>query len=270
MTIGKHSTPSTPTDTATLLCRQLLSMTCADLVPEPDTNHVSLRGLVEALFRHQLIFVRVFVTVIVATVVVTSVTPKAYESRMKILVQTGQRNASITPEKAERVTTNDAVTEEEVNSEVELIDSSDLLQSVSKKLESRPTEPGQYEKVVRDLEKNLKINPIRKSNVIEVDYLDRSPERATHVLQVIAAEYLDKHLRLQVLPGPMISSAVRRTATWNNWRRRRRGWQSLRNPRTLLGWPRKRGSRGRQRVADHFTIEQTARRVESVYADVLG
>jgi uncharacterized protein involved in exopolysaccharide biosynthesis len=172
-------------------------MTCADLVPEPDTNHVSLRGLVEALFRHQLIFVRVFVTVIVATVVVTSVTPKAYESRMKILVQTGQRNASITPEKAERVTTNDAVTEEEVNSEVELIDSSDLLQSVSKKLESRPTEPGQYEKVVRDLEKNLKINPIRKSNVIEVDYLDRSPERATHVLQVIAAEYLDKHLRLQ-------------------------------------------------------------------------
>jgi hypothetical protein len=32
----------------------------------------------------------------------------------------------------------------------------------------------------------------------------------------------------------------------------------------------KMGSRGRQRVADHFTIEQTARKVELVYANILG
>jgi glycosyltransferase involved in cell wall biosynthesis len=30
------------------------------------------------------------------------------------------------------------------------------------------------------------------------------------------------------------------------------------------------GSRGKQRVAEHFTIEQTARKVESVYANILG
>jgi hypothetical protein len=28
-------------------------------------------------------------------------------------------------------------------------------------------------------------------------------------------------------------------------------------------------ARARQRVADHFTLEQTARRVEAVYAEVL-
>jgi glycosyltransferase involved in cell wall biosynthesis len=29
------------------------------------------------------------------------------------------------------------------------------------------------------------------------------------------------------------------------------------------------GIRARQRVADHFTLEQTARRVEAVYAEIL-
>jgi uncharacterized protein involved in exopolysaccharide biosynthesis len=139
----------------------------------------------------------VFSGVIAATILVTLLTPKAYESRMKILVQNGRRNVSISPEKAERAITNDPVTEEEINSEVEIIDSNDLLQAVSRQLESRPMATDQHENAVRNLEKNLKINPIRKSNVIEVEYWDRSPERAAHVLQLISAEYLDKHLRLQ-------------------------------------------------------------------------
>jgi uncharacterized protein involved in exopolysaccharide biosynthesis len=135
--------------------------------------------------------------VIAATAVVTAFTPKAYESRMKILVQNGRRNVSITPEKAERVITNEVVTEEEINSEVELIDSNDLLQTVSKQVEPARTTPVQHEKAIRSLEKSLKINPIRKSNVIEVQYSDASAERATHVLQLVSAEYMEKHLRLQ-------------------------------------------------------------------------
>jgi uncharacterized protein involved in exopolysaccharide biosynthesis len=199
MTIGTHRKSLLQDDAAAFLGRQLQSMTRSDFVAEPATNNasVSLHGLLEALFRHQRIFIRAFCVVITATVVITVLTPKAYESRMKILVQNGRRNVSITPEKAERVITNDAVTEEEINSEVELIDSNDLLQSVSKQLESKPTTLAEHENAVRALEKSLKINPIRKSNVIEVAYLDRSPERATHVLQLVSAEYLDKHLRLQ-------------------------------------------------------------------------
>jgi uncharacterized protein involved in exopolysaccharide biosynthesis len=199
MAKGKYSSRLSPDDAAALLSRQMLLMGRSGLGPESAGNdsRVTMRGLVEALFRHQRIFVRVFASVIAITIVVTLLTPKAYESRMKILVQNGRRNVSITPEKTERVIANDAVTEEEINSEVELIDSNDLLQSVSRHLESGPVTPAQHENAVRSLEKTLKINPIRKSNVIEVEYLDRSPERATHVLQLVSEEYLDKHLQLQ-------------------------------------------------------------------------
>ncbi len=199
LTIGKDSPFPLPEGGAAFLSRQMVVLPHSDVPPEPaiDDGSLSLRALVEALFRQQRIFIGVFVAVIVATVAVTVLTPKAYESRMKILVQNGRRNASITPEKAERVITNDMVTEEEINSEVELIDSNDLLQTVSKQLEPAKTTAVQHEKAVRSLEKSLKINPIRKSNVIEVEYSDASAERATHVLELVSAEYMEKHLRLQ-------------------------------------------------------------------------
>jgi uncharacterized protein involved in exopolysaccharide biosynthesis len=198
MTIGRYGPPPLEDNPAALLGQQMLLMARSGLSPEAATDtRVTMRGMAEALFRHQRMFIRVFASVMAITVAVTLLTPRAYESRMKILVQNGRRNVSITPEKAERVITNEAVTEEEINSEVELIDSNDLLQSVSKQLESGAIAPAQRENAVRNLEKALKINPIRKSNVIEVEYLDRSPERATHVLQLVSAEYLDKHLRLQ-------------------------------------------------------------------------
>ena len=199
MTDSNYSAPQRTDEAMGRISRPLLLMSRSDLAPDPSTGDgtVTLLGLIDALFRQQRIFIAVFCGVIAATILVTVLTPKAYESRMKILVQNGRRNVSITPEKAERVITNDAVTEEEINSEVELIDSNDLLQSVSRQIESRTTSPEQHENAVRNLEKGLKINPIRKSNVIEVEYWDRSPERATHVLQLVSAEYLNKHLRLQ-------------------------------------------------------------------------
>jgi uncharacterized protein involved in exopolysaccharide biosynthesis len=199
MTESDYSAPELPDKATGLISRRsLLFMSRSDLATESTNDaSVSLRGLIDALFRQQRRFIVVFSGVIAATILVTLLTPKAYESRMKILVQNGRRNVSISPEKAERAITNDPVTEEEINSEVEIIDSNDLLQAVSRQLESRPMATDQHENAVRNLEKNLKINPIRKSNVIEVEYWDRSPERAAHVLQLISAEYLDKHLRLQ-------------------------------------------------------------------------
>ena len=162
-----------------------------------DSENLSLHGLIEALFRHKGVFTRVFTTVIGLTILVTTVMPRAFESRMKILVENARKNVSITPEKTERVITNDAVTEEEINSEVELIDSNDLMEAVSQKLDGAPSDPARLEAAVASLQKRLKINPVRKSNVIEVEYLDRSPQRATRVLQLLSAEYLNKHLQLQ-------------------------------------------------------------------------
>jgi succinoglycan biosynthesis transport protein ExoP len=56
-------------------------------------------------------------------------------------------------------------------------------------------------KAVRRLAKSLTIEPLRKSNVISVEYSNRDPRLAAEVLQALAAEYTEKHLELHHSSG---------------------------------------------------------------------
>jgi uncharacterized protein involved in exopolysaccharide biosynthesis len=159
----------------------------------------SLLDVVEAWYRHKRLFFRVVLCVLALTLLVTIITPQSFESRMKILVQNARPIDPISPDRAERIINSGEVTEEQTNSEVELISSRDLLESVVKKV-SRPSSvntPMKLEKSVDSLQKALRVSPIRKSNVIEVQYTARTPEQARKVLDAISADYLDKHLHMQ-------------------------------------------------------------------------
>jgi len=99
---------------------------------------------------------------------------------------------------------NDQVSEEDLNSEVELLNSDDLLRNVVLTTglsgqSSSPTDPGTEVKIataVRKLGKDLKIEPLRKTNVISVSYQARYPKMAEKVLQALAAAYTEKHLEV--------------------------------------------------------------------------
>ena len=159
----------------------------------------SLLDIVEAWYRHKRLFFRVVMVVLALTVIVTLITPQSFESQMKILVQNARPIDPISPDRTERVINSGEVTEEQTNSEVELISSRDLLESVVKKVD-RPSSvntPMKLEKAVDALQKTLRVSPIRKSNVIEVQYTARTPEQARNMLTAISADYLDKHLHMQ-------------------------------------------------------------------------
>jgi len=57
------------------------------------------------------------------------------------------------------------------------------------------------ERSVRQLEKDLEITPVKKSDIIEVTYTAKSPEVAAAVLQNLSSLYLEKHLKLHRPPG---------------------------------------------------------------------
>ena len=79
---------------------------------------------------------------------------------------------------------NDQVSEEDLNSEVELLNSDDLLRKVVLATglagQSGSSAIGDSEvriaKAVRKLSKDLKIEPLRKTNVISVSYEARDPQ----------------------------------------------------------------------------------------------
>ncbi len=98
----------------------------------------------------------------------------------------------------------DQVSEEDLNSEVELLNSDDLLRKVVLTTglagQSGASVDGGNEvnvaKAVRKLSKDLKIEPLRKTNVISVSYDARDPKTAEEVLKALAAAYTEKHLEV--------------------------------------------------------------------------
>jgi uncharacterized protein involved in exopolysaccharide biosynthesis len=104
------------------------------------------------------------------------------------------------------------VSETQINTEIELLNSGDLLRQVAvasglEKLEtpgakaSGDRSPVTVEKAVRRLQHDLKISPVRKADIIEVDYTAGDPHQAVAVLRQLAASYLEAHLRVHGTPG---------------------------------------------------------------------
>jgi uncharacterized protein involved in exopolysaccharide biosynthesis len=144
-------------------------------------------------------------------VLITGVWRPRYEAEMKILVGRQRQDAVITSSANAPVQVdNGQVTEEDLNSEVELLNSEDLLRTVvlATGLSDKPGAPDdphsrevRIETAVRKLGKDLKIYPLRKSDVIEVQYKNGDPEKAAEVLRVLAADYEEKHLEVHRSTG---------------------------------------------------------------------
>lgn len=185
-----------------------------------EQAQVSVRDVVSALFRHKLLICVTFLTVVLGTVVLTFLMPNEYESRMKILVKNTRSDVPITPERTTGSTGNyfeNDVSENQINSEIELLTSEDLLKQVATECglyggdssisytlglkEAPRSQAAQIEEASRRLAKDLVITPVKKANIIEVKYTSRSPEKAVAVLHKVQALYLEKHLKLHRPPG---------------------------------------------------------------------
>lgn len=143
-----------------------------------------------------------FLVIVFAVVTGTLLMPKEYETRMKILVKSDRVDGGSSSD----------VSEAQVNTEIELLNSNNLLEQVAKatglqhlehagSVPARDRDAVSVEKAVRRLQHDLKITAVRKSDIIEVKYAATNPHFAAAVLRQFAQTYLDAHLRAHSMPG---------------------------------------------------------------------
>lgn len=167
------------------------------------------RDVLTTLFRQRRVLIIAFVIALLAVAASGLWSPK-YETRMKILVKRQRTDAVITPEaSAPSEQFSDQVSEQDLNTEVELLGDEDLLRKVvvSTGLSGVHGSPSDHAsqikiaKAVRSLGKNLKIEAMRKSNVISVSYQSTDPKMAAQVLSALEAAYIQKHLEVHRSAG---------------------------------------------------------------------
>ncbi len=192
-----------------------------NLTPSKSEHaQLSVRDVVAVLFRHKALIATTFLTVALGTGVLTFLMPNEYESRMKILVKNTRSDVPITPERTTGTAGayfDNEVSENQINSEIELLTSDDLMKQIVTECglyQSRPsisamlglkqgatTQAAQIEEASQRLAKDLVITPVKKANIIEVKYTSNSPATAAAVLKKLQDLYLEKHLKLHRPPG---------------------------------------------------------------------
>ena len=91
---------------------------------------LTLRDFVAIAFRHRRLMVLSFSGILLGAILAALLQPNRYEARMEILVKRERVDPVVTPEASAQAQPSPAVTAEELNSEVELLKSRDMLEKV--------------------------------------------------------------------------------------------------------------------------------------------
>jgi polysaccharide biosynthesis protein PslE len=170
--------------------------------PQPPAP--TLRELAMVLFRQRKVFVCASGAVMAAAVLYVFAGPR-YQANMKILVRPGRADAPVSAqENAPLDLTRLAITEEELNSEVELLHDDEVLRKVVIEnglggrdwlhfLRFGEGREERIERAARQLAKKLKVEPVKKTNLIEIKYASEDATRAASVLHSLENAYLEKH-----------------------------------------------------------------------------
>ena len=176
---------------------------------EGATTEATLRDLVSPLFRHRRLATMCFIGGLVCSVAAATLLSHKYESRMEVLVNRERLDPVVTTESTTQVPQMaPQVTEEEINSEVELLQSRDVLEKVvlACGLQADVTDSwltrllpwhiqgSEVSRAVEALGKQLKVKIVPKTNLINVSYRSRDPKVAFGVLNILANLYLEKHV----------------------------------------------------------------------------
>ncbi len=168
----------------------------------------SLRPIVAAGFRYRRLWLMVVLGVVAITAVYILLFPRRYRSEMDILVQNKRGDEQITPNRINGEITINGVTEEQINSEIQLLTSRGLANQVidpgwSSQAEAKMTHEQlkAHDKAVTRFEKHLTVSMVRKSNVIEVAFIASDPKTATDTLNRLLAAFLKKQQELAQPPG---------------------------------------------------------------------
>ena len=199
-----------------------------------STEKTLFKQILEAVTKHKLLILSVFLLMVISGMIATLLITPKYEATMTILVSRVRVDPQISPSDKPSDATQVTISDEEFNSELELIRGSEIITAVIKELdltrnqapknETRLSnlrtyiklklyglsgkEAGKtknsanqesdftFEKTVNRITDNLSVVPTKKSRIIKVSYTDTDPLRAKKTLEKIYQKYFERRVNL--------------------------------------------------------------------------
>jgi uncharacterized protein involved in exopolysaccharide biosynthesis len=181
-----------------------------------------LRDLLAIGLRHRRLVSISFLGLMAGVLLSLFLLPPRYKATTKVLVKRERPDFVVTSDRSDTQQQQPtAVTETELNSEIELMKSQDLLEKVVTACGLLnpsghsswfawlhfPSGAQDSQKALtaasRDLEKSMGLELLPKTSLISVTYEDSDPHRAAHVLDSFVNSYMEKHLAVHRPAGTL-------------------------------------------------------------------
>ena len=182
----------------------------------PEPTSASLRDFLNVIFKRKYQILLFFFVIFSAVAIATLLTKPTYQATCQILVKPGREKIFIpaTGRSSPVISVN---REEQLNSEIEIIKNRSLAQEVVAAIGPATIYPelgrkengilaslfsgskeqqSPLEKTLLKLQKNLDVQGIKKSNIIQISFNHTSPKMAATVVDMLAQRYLDKHAKV--------------------------------------------------------------------------
>lgn len=174
----------------------------------------TLRDLLAIGFRHKRAFLLSFVGILLGTLAAVLLLPATYDSTAQIVVKRERVDPVVTAEKNDPTQIVGEVTEEQLNSEAQLVESEDVLREavINSGLDKRKTllsslfaqsEDQKIAKAVDKMKGDLKVEPLKKTNVIQITYSAHDAKLAAKVLNNVITAYTEKHVAVNRPAGQL-------------------------------------------------------------------
>lgn len=166
------------------------------------------RDVAAVLFRHKKLLVTTFLLLFAGCFLYALLLP-SYKAEMKILIRRGRIDPALTPtQTSSPLFEHDEISEQEMNSEVELLHGGDILRRVV--IETGLADKSSWfsklrgdaravkvETAVQRLAAKLEVQPVRKSRLITISYRSSDPRLSAGVLRTLADTYIKRHTEMR-------------------------------------------------------------------------
>src|ERR1700677_2441170 len=184
---------------------QMLEMRSRSVTREDSVNF-SPRHLAAPLFRRKRVLIATFLFAFIVWILAGILMPAQFTSHMSVLVSRERLDPLVTTEAMPQLlNVSSPLSEEEINSEAELLKSSDVLEKVVlandlenlhqnrllEMLRPKRDEADRVARAVSTLAKTLKVEPAGKTNLIEVTYSSADPRLSYAVLRTLGDLYVE-------------------------------------------------------------------------------
>jgi succinoglycan biosynthesis transport protein ExoP len=159
------------------------------------TTPLAVRSFLYAVFKHRRLVLGVFAVIFVGSAIAAFMRPRTWLASSKVLVKLGE-TVQLAPAEAPSRSVAMPMNQEVVKTEADIVKSREVVAEAVRRLGIEPVDGSSLDQLIDGLQRGLTVTQTPGTNILQINFLGKHPERAARMVNAITDVYLEHHNRV--------------------------------------------------------------------------